>query len=99
MKEKRPMSANYALAVTKLCFGGGFVLTMLSLVILSATDIAWIMYALSIPGLIVMIGGLFFGYARVRCPYCGGSLMPGRRIPAHLPNYCPGCGNALDETD
>lgn len=99
MKEKKPMSANYALGLTKLCFHGGFVLTMLSLAIVSATDLAWIMYVLCIPGFVVMIGGLIFGYAKVHCPYCGKSLMLGRRLPSHLPDYCPGCGNVLDETD
>lgn len=98
MKEKKLMSAHYALGMTKLCFGGGFVLLMLSLAIVSATDLAWI-YALSILGGIIMIGGLLFGYAKVRCPYCGKSLMLGGRMPRRLPDYCPGCGNALDETD
>ena len=95
MKEKKPMSAHQALSITKLLFYGGFGLIMLSL----ATSSSWIMYVLGIPGCIGLFGGLIFGYCKVRCPYCGKSLMLGGRMPSHLPDYCPGCGNALDETD
>lgn len=98
MKEKKPMSANYALAVTKLCFWGGFVLMMLSLAIGQAA-LEILMDIVAALGFVVMMGGLIFGYANVCCPYCGKSLMLGGRIPSHLPDYCPGCGNALDETD
>lgn len=95
MKKKETMSANYALGITKLCFGGGFVLIILSL----ATGSAWIVYVLGIPGCIGLFGGLIFGYCKVRCPYCGKSLMLGGRMPSRLPDYCPSCGTALDETD
>lgn len=98
MKEKKPMGAHYALGVTKLCFYGGFVLLMLALAA-GSVDMVWILYVLGVLGFIGMFGGLIFGFCKVRCPYCGKSLMLGGRLPRNLPDYCPGCGNMLDETD
>lgn len=101
MKEKKPMSANYALGITKLLFYGGFAMMLVEMTIVTVVQIASspLFYVLFGASLLCLFGGWLFGLAFVRCPHCGKSLMLGGRMPSRLPDYCPGCGNALDETD
>lgn len=98
MRGKRPMRVNFALGIAKLCGYGGIGLSILA-VFVSMTGVNWLTNVLTGLGIAALFGGPIFGYFKVRCPYCGSSLMLGGRLPSHLPDYCPRCGNALDETD
>ena len=51
--------------------------------------------ALLFLGVCGVIAGLALAFSRLRCPGCGGSLMPGGRLPSGLPRFCPHCGKPL----
>lgn len=102
MKGKKSMSAHQALSITKSLFYGGFVMMLVEMTIVTAVQIASspLFYVLFGASILCLLGGWLFGLLFVRCPYCGKSLMAGgHRIPRCLPNYCPSCGEALDEND
>jgi len=46
-----------------------------------------------------MAGSLLTAFSKLRCPYCGASLMAGGRMPSSLPHFCPDCGKTLDDCD
>ncbi len=46
-----------------------------------------------------MAGSLLTAFSKLRCPYCGASLMIGGRMPSSLPHFCPDCGKTLDDCD
>ena len=47
-------------------------------------------------GILIMAGSLLTAFSKLRCPYCGASLMAGGRVPTDLPHFCPDCGKNLD---
>ena len=85
-------------AVHGVFCGGLGALVVDGLFLAAADDQTWlpalaiVLCALGIAGI---IGGIVLGYVRLRCPRCGASLMLGGRIPSHLPNFCPACGEPL----
>ena len=82
MRKGEPMGVCKALTITKILFWSGMGLMLLSLAIMSIADDAgaWTQ-GLAFLGLLVCFGGIGFGFCKVRCPYCGKSLMAGGRIP------------------
>ena len=50
-------------------------------------------------GILIMAGSLLTAFSKLRCPYCGASLMAGGRMPSSLPHFCPDCGKTLDDCD
>ena len=75
MRKGEPMGVCKALTITKILFWSGMGLMLLSLAIMSIADDAgaWTQ-GLAFLGLLVCFGGIGFGFCKVRCPYCGGSL-------------------------
>ena len=98
MRKGEPMGVCKALTITKILFWSGMGLMLLSLAIMSIADDAgaWTQ-GLAFLGLLVCFGGIGFGFCKVRCPYCGKSLMAGGRIPGSIPNFCPECGKPFGQ--
>ena len=97
---REPMDCRRTLKAVHGAFYGGLGALAVNLMVLSVVpaDQTWlpvltiVLCALGIAGI---IGGIVLGYVRLRCPRCGASLMLGGRIPSHLPNFCPACGEPL----
>ena len=66
------MDCMRAMEIFKILFFGGFVCAVAALLI--GLVFEPIMYVLGWIGIIGIVGGLIFGYAKIRCPYCGAML-------------------------
>lgn len=93
-----PMNCHKALRIVHGLFYGGLVLLLLAWAVLSLSQVVVSVPAivLCILGIVGVVSGIVLAYARMRCPYCGASLMLGGRIPSSLPNFCPDCGKPLE---
>ena len=83
MKEKKPVGPHKLLKICRRLFFSG-ALTMLAAAYLIG---------------LIMAGSLLTAFSKLRCPYCGASLMAGGRMPSSLPHFCPDCGKTLDDCD
>lgn len=94
----RPMSCHKALKIVHGLFYGGLGLLLVAWAVLSLSQetVPVLVGVLCVLGIVGIVSGIVMAVARLRCPYCGASLMLGGRIPSHLPNYCPDCGRALE---
>ena len=100
MKNEQPIGAVRALTITKLLFWCGMGLMLLGMALISGMDSGEALaQGVAILGLLVCFGGIGFGFWKVRCPYCGKSLMAGGRIPGSIPNFCPECGKNPQDFD
>ena len=52
--------------------------------------------AVAVAGVVCIAAGLLLVALRLVCPRCGASLMLGGRMPSHLPEYCPHCGEKIE---
>ena len=94
--KKEPMTCQKALKITHILFFGGLILMIGgSLFLGTVVNSETVMVVFGVIGLIAAFAGIIFGFAYVKCPECGGSLMAGGRIPGSLPKYCPHCGKPL----
>ena len=94
-----PMSCHKALKIVNGLFYGGLGLLLLAWVASSLSrgnTVPVPAIVLCILGIVGLVSGIVLAYARLRCPYCGASLMLGGRIPSSLPNFCPACGKRLE---
>ena len=104
MQKKAPMGPHKLL---KLCIGfffGGLGLTAVSYLIGESyqwrgNDVPVFLWIAAGVGILIMAGSLLTAYSKLRCPYCGASLMAGGRMPSSLPHFCPDCGKTLDDCD
>lgn len=46
-------------------------------------------------GLVLVLAGALVGWLGIVCPRCGAPLYEFPRLPRHLPQYCPRCGDAV----
>ena len=90
------MDCKQILQVVNVVFYGGFLVLMLALLLLYfSEEISVLLTVLAVLGGASCFGGVLLAYTRLRCPFCGASLMLGGRIPTHIPNFCPECGKPL----
>lgn len=80
-----------AMEIFKIMFFGGLACAVVALLV--GLVFEPIMYTLGWVGIIGVVGGLIFGYSKIRCPYCGAMLLIGR-LPG-VPRVCPECGEKL----
>ena len=92
---KKEMDCHQALRITHILFYSGLGLMLLSIAVGAMTNSTVVMVVLGLLGGVGAVAGLICGFANVKCPECGHSLMPGGRIPGGLPNVCPHCGTPL----
>ena len=90
-KDKQPMDCMRAMEIFKVLFFGGLACAVVALLV--GLVIEPVMYTLGWVGIIGVVGGLIFGYTKIRCPYCGIMLLIGR-LPG-VPRVCPECGEKL----
>lgn len=92
------MDLQKTLKVVYILFFGGLGLLVLAWIILSLSKVTVSIPAIisCVLGIVATVAGIVLAHARLRCPYCGASLMLGGRIPSRLPNFCPECGNYLE---
>lgn len=88
MKEKKPMDLLQAEKVFRGIFFCGFLCAILGLMLENTAT-----YVLGTAGIVGILGGLCFGFLKIRCPECGKSLTQGR-MPG-VPAFCPYCGRQL----
>lgn len=92
----KDMDCKQILRVVNVVFYGGFLVLMLALLLLYfSEEVSALQAVLAILGVVSCLGGILLAYVRLRCPYCGASLMLGGRLPTHIPNFCPECGKPL----
>lgn len=90
------MDCRETLEVVNWIFYGSLVLLAVSLIILYASGVfSTVMIVVGFLSVAGMISGIILAYLHLRCPHCGASLMLGGRIPTHIPNFCPECGEPL----
>lgn len=96
--KNKPLSCHKALKIVHGLFYGGLGLLLVAWAVLSLSQETVPVPAgvLCVLGIVGIVSGIVLAYARLRCPYCGASLMLGGRIPSRLPNYCPDCGRTLE---
>ena len=93
--KKKQMDCHQVLKLVHILFYGGLVLLLAAWVAVSVGgEVAPAVPCASL-GLLGILGGMIFAFARLRCPRCGKSLCLGGRIPMHLPGFCPNCGERL----
>ena len=96
MKRKLPADLSTLLGVITVLFCGGLGLILLSCLLVSVFPIPEAVGGgLLFLGVCVLVSSLVLAYSRIRCPYCGGSLMLRGRLPSSLPRFCPHCGKPL----
>ena len=89
------MDCYQGLKLTHILFFGGLGLMVLGLLIGSAGEHLVVMTTLAAIGFAGVVAGLVCGWTFVKCPDCGGSLLPCGRVTDKLPKFCPHCGNEL----
>ena len=101
MKQKAPMGPHRLLKICNGFFFGG--LGLMAVIYLIGESYQWrgnnvpaFLWFAAGAGLLCMFGSVLAAFLKVRCPYCGASLMLGGRIPSSLPHFCPDCGKDLD---
>ena len=102
MQKKAPMGPHKLLKVCNGFFFGGLGLTAVIYLIGESyqwrgNDVPAFLWLAAGAGLLCMFGSVLAAFLKVRCPYCGASLMLGGRIPSSLPHFCPDCGKDLDD--
>ena len=104
MKRKVPMGPHKLL---KICNGFFFAgLGLMAVIYLIGESYQWrgndvpaFLWIAAGAGFLIMAGSLLTAFLKVRCPYCGVSLMSGGRVPTELPHYCPDCGRDLSKCE
>lgn len=89
------MDCYQGLKLTHILFFGGLGLMVLGFMIGSVGEHPAVMTALAAAGFAGVVAGLICGWTFVKCPDCGGSLLPGGRVTDKLPKFCPHCGKQL----
>lgn len=46
-------------------------------------------------GVVLALGGALVGWLGIVCPRCGAPLYEFPRLPRHIPQYCPRCGEEI----
>lgn len=105
MKEKKPVGPHKLLKICRRLFFSG-ALTMLTTAYLIGESYQWrgndvsvFLWIATGVGILIKAGSLLTAFSKLRCPYCGASLMAGGRMPSSLPHFCPDCGKTLDDCD
>lgn len=104
MQKKAPMGPHKLLKVCNGFFFGG--LGLMAVIYLIGESYQWrgndvsvFLWIAAGVGILIMAGSLLTAFSKLRCPYCGASLMAGGRMPSSLPHFCPDCGKSLDDCD
>ena len=90
MKEKKPVGPHKLLKICRRLFFSG-ALTMLAAAYLIGESYQWrgndvsvFLWIAAGVGILIKAGSLLTAFSKLRCPYCGASLMAGGRMPACL---------------
>ena len=95
--KRRKMNCFYAHSLSNLLTLAGFGAAMVGCILGKSELGGPLALILAIGGIFVMGCGFAVGYGHIVCPHCGQPLYDFPRLPSKIPNYCPHCGNYIEE--
>lgn len=93
-REKNPLDCFGAERLSNLLCWPGFVLIALFGYLWDETGLGKLGIGVAV-GFALAIAGLLVGWLGIVCPRCGAPLYEFPRLPRHIPQYCPRCGDEI----